>query len=91
MSERDLTVPKSGPTSLGPVFETETQEVGCAQVFNQSWRTDQMPGTKPTHMWRIDRNGEYVFPEHQTSERFDAALDHAVSFAIRCAVIGLAP
>src|SRR6266705_2916831 len=39
----------------------------------------------------LDRNGEYVFPEHLGSEQFDAALDEAVAFAIRCAVIGLAP
>jgi len=41
----------------------------------------------------IDRNGEYVFPEHLliAPEQFEAALDEAVRFAIRCAVIGLAP
>src|SRR5438876_11385799 len=39
----------------------------------------------------IDRNGEYVFPEHQTPEQFEAALDEAVGFAIECAVVGLAP
>ena len=39
----------------------------------------------------IDRHGEQVFPEHQTSEQFDAALDEAVAFAVKCAVIGLAP
>jgi len=39
----------------------------------------------------IDRNGEYVFPEHLASEQFEAALDEAVAFAVKCAVIGLAP
>ena len=39
----------------------------------------------------IDRNGEYVFPEHLAPGQFDAALDEAVAFAVKCAVIGLAP
>jgi hypothetical protein len=39
----------------------------------------------------LDRHWEYVFPEHQTEEQFNTALDDAVGFAVECAVVGLAP